>query len=124
MKTFNTYFETKEELLEFTVENKIEDSSSVLVQVFSSQNDEKYIKTLVDIIDDILPLSTLIGSTTDGEISEGKVSINKTVISFTIFEKTSLNLYISNIFNDSFTAGKNLASAIIKKNTNTIRKCC
>ncbi len=118
MKTFNTYFTSKLELEKFILKNNIIDSLSILIQVFTSQNNEKYIDNLTSIIDELLP--SLIGSTTDGEINNGDVSTNKTVISFTIFKKTSLKTYISNKFEDDFRAGVTLASSIIQKDTKVI----
>ena len=120
MKTFNTYFESEEELRVFIVENKIKDSSSLLIQVFTSNNDKDFINTLTTCIDTILPLSHLIGSTTDGEISDGVVSIFKTSISFTIFEKTSLITHIIDDVQNYFEAGKTLAQNLNTEKTKVI----
>ena len=120
MKTFNTYFKTNEELIQFIKTNNITDSTSLLIQVFTSQNDKKYILNLTTIFNKLLPLSVLIGSTTDGEINNGEISTNKTVISFTSFEKTTLNLYISNQYEDDFIAGAIMTKAIITDNTKVV----
>ena len=120
MKTFNTYYTSQEKLKDFLSENKIEDSDSLLIQVFTSNNDEKYITSLSSYIDSILPMSFLVGSTTDGEIMDGLVSTQQTVISFTIFEKTSLELYVSSEFENYIDAGKNLAQNLNKKDIKVI----
>ena len=110
MKTFNTYFASQEELKQFIKENSILDSKSLLIQVFTSNNDETFISSLTAFINEILPLSSLIGSTTDGEIKDGFVSSSETVISFTVFEKTLLKTYISDSFENFFEAGTSLAN--------------
>jgi len=120
MKTTNTYFNSEHELLEFVKKENICDDEKLLIQIFTGNNNFKFIKKLLSIVTEHFPKSKLIGSTTDGEICEGKVSTKKTVISFTTFEKTTLGIYICNNFNDYFEGGKNLATSLIKKDTKVI----
>lgn len=120
MKTVNTYYTSLDNLNSFIQDNNILDSSKLLVQVFSSQNDSAFISNLTKFFSENFPLSSLIGSTTDGEIKDGQVSTNTTVISFTIFEKVTLKTYISNEFENYFQAGVDLATNIIEKDSKVI----
>ncbi|XPV69845.1 MAG: FIST N-terminal domain-containing protein [Halarcobacter sp.] len=120
MKTINTYYSSNDDLNNFIKKNNIQDSSKLLIQVFTSKNDYTFIKNLTEFFSMNFPLASLIGSTTDGEIKDGEVSINSAVISFTIFEKVSLNTYISNKFDNYFEAGANLATNIIKEDSKVI----
>lgn len=120
MKTTNTYFNSEHQLLEFIKKENICDDSKLLIQIFTGKNNFTFIKNLLSIFTKHFPKSTLIGATTDGEICDGKVSTKKTVISFTTFEKTSLDIYICNKFNNYFEGGKNLAKSLIKKDTKVI----
>jgi len=120
MKSINTYYTSLDSLSSFIQDNNILDSSKLLVQVFSSQNDYTFISDLTKFFSENFPLSSLIGSTTDGEIKDGQVSTNTTVISFTIFEKVTLKTYISNEFENYFQAGVDLATNIIEKDSKVI----
>ncbi|WP_052746030.1 response regulator [Sulfurovum lithotrophicum] len=120
MKTYNTYFTSEQALLEFIEEHHIKDSSSLLIQVFTSKNSEVFITELTTIISTTLPYASLIGSTTDGEIKDGLVSTMQTVISFTIFEKTALKTYISNDFENYFEGGAKLARDLYEPKTKVI----
>jgi len=77
MKSINTYYTTKEELALFIIDEKIQDSSSLLIQVFSAINDKSFISTLLSELIQLLPSAVIIGSTTDGEIMDGKVTSEK-----------------------------------------------
>ncbi len=120
MKTTNTYFNSEHELLEFTKKENICDDEKLLIQIFTGKNNFEYIENLISIFTKYFPKSKLVGATTDGEICDGKVSTKKTVLCFTTFEKTTLDIYISNKFNDYFEGGKNLAKSLIKENTKVI----
>ncbi len=120
MRTFNTYYTDQTALEEFIKTNNIQDSSSVLIQVFTAQNSIEFIQSLTSKVDKLLPSSHLIGSTTDGEIKDGEVSTEKTVISFTIFSKTSLKVYISESYDNCKEAGEKLALNLVTKNTKGI----
>ncbi|MEA3521745.1 MAG: FIST N-terminal domain-containing protein, partial [Campylobacterota bacterium] len=120
MKTFNTHYSTLEALQSFILENVIEDSSSLLIQVFTAHNNKSYIESLLKDINYIFSKAVLIGSTTDGEICNGEVSTMSTVISFTQFEKTQLDVYSDSGNDCYFDAGKKLASTIIKPDSKAV----
>jgi len=109
MKTLNTYYTSFEDLKNFVSDNNIKNSDSLLIQIFSSNNDEEFIASLNSCIDTLLPSAIIIGATTDGEIKDGLISTLKTVISFSMFDTTSLKTYISDDFDDYFQAGVNMA---------------
>ena len=119
MKTLNSYYQDKETLEKFVNEN-IKDSSSLLIQVFTAENDIDFIKSVTTQIDRLLPSSQLIGATTDGEIKDGEVSTGKTVLSFTTFSKTSLKVYIASSYDMYREAGERLAFNLIEPNTKAI----
>jgi nitrogen-specific signal transduction histidine kinase len=120
MKTLNAYFNDIENLEKFIKDNAIEDSSKLLIQVFTHENNSSFIKNITNFFSKNFPLSSLIGSTTDGEIKDGLVSTNTTVISFTIFEQITLKTEITNQFDNHFQVGKDIASKIIQKDTKVI----
>lgn len=120
MKTVTTYFTSEAELKSFVEQNKLVDSSKLLIQVFTGNNDSVFIVKITDFFANHFPLSHLIGSTTDGEIKDGIVSTEKTVISFTLFETVKLKTYISGKFEEYFQAGQNLASDLIGDETKVI----
>ena len=120
MITLNTYYSSDTLLNEFIETHNLQDSSKLLIQIFTAQNDFEFITKLTHFFSIHFPLSTLIGATTDGEIKDGYVSTHKTVISFSIFESVHLQSYISDIFDSYHQAGSNLASAVIKDDTKAI----
>lgn len=120
MKTLNAYFKDIKELERFIKDNCIEDSSKLLIQVFTHENNPSYIEQITNYFSKNFPLSSLIGSTTDGEIKDGLVSTNTTVISFTIFEQITLKTEITNQFDNHFQVGKDIASKIIQEDTKVI----
>jgi len=120
MKTINTYYISHDNLSDFIKKNNIKDSSKLLIQIFTHNNDLTFIKELTRFFLENFPLSSLIGSTTDGEIKDGEVSTEKTVISFTIFEKVTLKTHISNEFENYFQAGSDLATNIIQEDSKVI----
>ena len=120
MKTFNTYYTSSSNLKEFIDLNHIENSDSLLIQIFTSNNDKEFILDLFNQLNLYLPKSKVIGSTTDGEIKDGLVSTKQTVISFSLFENTTLSTYIEDNIIDFYQAGVNLASKLIINNTKVI----
>jgi diguanylate cyclase (GGDEF)-like protein len=120
MITINTYYTSDTLLNEFIENHNLQDSSKLLIQIFTAQTDFNFITKLTHFFSIHFPLSTLIGATTDGEIKDGYVSTHKTVISFSIFESVHLKSYISDTFDSYHQAGSNLASAVIQDDTKAI----
>ncbi|TET87999.1 MAG: diguanylate cyclase, partial [Sulfurovum sp.] len=117
MKSINTYYTTKEELESFINDEKIQDSSSLLIQIFSAFNDKTFISTLLSELTPFLPDAVIIGSTTDGEIMNGKVSSGKVVLSFTQFEHTTLKAAAIEHKANGYYSGQYLAKELIGEDT-------
>jgi len=98
----------------------IYDSPSLLIQIFTSENNKKFIESLLQDINQLCPEAMIIGSTTDGEIMSGKVSTHKTVLSFTSFEKTSLKVESIVHKQNGFFSGKYIAEKLIDERTKLI----
>jgi len=117
MTSINTYYTDKEALHSFISHEKVQDSSSLLIQIFTASADESFISTLLSELNTLLPNAAMIGSTTDGEIMNGEVSSGKVVLSFTQFEHTTLKASIIEHQNDGYASGQYLAKELIEPDT-------
>ena len=117
MNSINTYYTTKEELESFINDEKIQDSSSLLIQVFSAINDKTFISTLLSELTQLLPSAVIIGSTTTGEIMDGKVTSGKVVLNFTLFGHTTLKAAAIEHQADGYYSGQYLAKELIGEDT-------
>ena len=117
MKSINTYYDDFQTLQAFLSEHTIEDSPSLLIQVFTSKNDKSFIQTLLNELTTVLPQASIIGSTTDGEIMNAEVSTHKTVLSFTQFKYTQLKTDIVMHKKDGYFSGQSLARSLIQDDT-------
>lgn len=113
MKSVNMYYSDMSRLYAFVEIEKIQNSSALLIQVFTSKNDKSFIEKLLKELRGVFSKAVIIGSTTSGEIMNGEVSTNKTVLSFTLFEHTTLRSHIVTYQEDEFFSGKALAEALI-----------
>lgn len=120
MKSINTYYTDLTGLRSFIQAHSIENSPSLLIQVFTSRNDKQFIEELLIHLSTVLPKAVIIGSTTDGEIMDGRVSTDKTVLNFTLFEHTRLKTEIATHQKDGFFSGQSLAKALIQDDTKLI----
>ena len=120
MKTTNHYYATDDEFKAFLKRAGIVDSRKLLIQVFTSIEDVAGIRALRDNIVSLLPMATLVGTTTDGEICSGEVSTNTTVISLTQFEHTSLQATMVESSNESFINGTLIAQALVEEETKVL----
>ena len=117
MKSINTYYTTKEDLASFINDENIQNSSSLLIQIFSAVNDKTFISTLLSELTLFLPDAVIIGSTTDGEIMNGKVSSDKVVLSFSQFEHTTLKATAIEHTANGYNSGQYLAKELITDDT-------
>ncbi|PHS40960.1 MAG: hypothetical protein COB07_02910 [Sulfurovum sp.] len=120
MKSINTYYTDLTGLRSFIQAHSIENSPSLLIQVFTARNDKQFIEELLIHLGIVLPKAIIIGSTTDGEIMDGKVSTDKTVLSFTKFEHTRLKTEVAIHQKDGFFSGQSLARSLIQDDTKLI----
>jgi hypothetical protein len=115
MRTYNTHYSTISEFRHFIQTQKIGDGYNLLIQIFSSVNDEQFIGSMLYDIGAVLPSAHIIGATTDGEIIQNQVTTQATVVSITVFENTQLHTaYVTDCV-DSTQAGVLMAKALIKE---------
>jgi len=117
MKNINTYYTNKEDLISFIHNENIQNSSSLLIQVFSAIVDKAFISTLLSELTELLPDAVIIGCTTDGEIMDGNVSSQKVVLSFTQFDNTLLKAASIEHKENGYYSGETLAKALIGDDT-------
>ncbi len=117
MKNINTYYTNKKELAAFINDKNIQNSSSLLIQVFSAVADKAFISTLLSELTLLLPDAVIIGATTDGEIMNGRVSSNKVVLSFSQFDHTTLKSTAVTHIANGYNSGQYLAKALIGDDT-------
>ena len=117
MKTINTYYDDFNGLSEFIQKNQkilySHDNSAVLVQIFSGQCDQAFLKRLLVELSELMPHVHILSTTKSGEIMNGIVSGLKTVLSFSIFKQTILHtgFFPKGNLND-FELGQKIASTI------------
>lgn len=115
MKTFNTYYSDKEALERFVKANHLQEEISILVQVFSGETSESFLRRLRDEIIAQLPQAKVIGTTTDGEICDGEVSTRRAVISISCFKETSVETVGVPISRkSSMQSGRQLAEQLLR----------
>jgi len=117
MRNINICYTTKEELESFIDQNKIENSASLLIQIFSASNQEVFIKKLLSEITALLPDAVIIGTSTDGEIINGRILSQSTVLSFTQFEHTTLKASGMEHTDNGYESGRALAKTLIGDDT-------
>ncbi|WP_457744391.1 FIST N-terminal domain-containing protein [Sulfurimonas sp.] len=102
-------------VIDENVKKKINQSESVLIQLFSGEKENK-IKELLSYLTTTFSKALIITSSTDGEIANDKVLTYTSVISISIFENTSLKIaYAQN--ESGFETGKLIAQKLITKDT-------
>ena len=120
MKTFNIRFRSDEKLRDFIYEKQIIDSNDILIQIFSNEKELNKIQKITKLLSELLPTSTMIGTTTDGEIIEGRILTGNIVISITVFDNSYLKSHILNFKDQSYESGVCLGQEIIQKDTKAI----
>ena len=121
MKAFNCYFVDKKILKTFITENRIKEYDSILIQVFSGNNNPQFIKTLTETLKSALPQASIMGTSSSGEILNGEYSQMKVVLSFMCFENIKVKTGI--VLDDKanlYQSGKYLAESLIKEDTKAI----
>ena len=118
MKVFNCYFVDEKLIKEFIKNNSINKYDSILIQVFSGNNNLQFIKVLIETLKTILPQASIIGATSSGEILNGEYSQQKVVLSFMCFENITVKTgIIKNEKYDLYRSGKYLAESLIREDT-------
>jgi len=120
IQTLNSNFNNNDELKAFVLHHNIIDSNKLMIQLFSSFNDEAIIRDKLNTLNELFPNASIIGSTTDGLINNGHVSLENTVVSFTRFEDTTLTTFATDNFDNFYQAGQLLAQNTLQDNTKVI----
>lgn len=120
MRTFNTYFHSRESFRTFLQKHAISDNGRLLVQIFTSLSQRDDIVVLRDAVAAELPSAAIIGTTTDGEICAGLITTDKTVVSITQFDTTSLSTLLIETTSSSFDTGKTIAEALLTPQTSML----
>ncbi len=120
MKSVSYHYEKKSGLEEFVRTHGITDSSALLIQVFTYENERKFIHRLLDELGGFFQKAKIVGTTTDGQILEGKVVLTGAVITFSEFEKTSLKLSWHEHEDEGYASGRELAKRLVGKNTQAL----
>ncbi|WP_373484026.1 diguanylate cyclase [Acetobacterium sp.] len=74
--------------------NHLNNSVSVVVQIFSSDRNPDWMMEIEAALRVTMPRGVIVGVTTMGEIAAGRLRINTTVISFAYFEKTQIQGFL------------------------------
>ncbi|WP_457749948.1 FIST N-terminal domain-containing protein [Sulfurimonas sp.] len=116
MKTYN-YLIDEDDLSEvFNKEyEEIIQSNSILIQVFSGQNRQRFEEILI-FLEEKFKNAKIIASSTDGEIYEGKVFQLTSVVSISTFNATHLQLAHAQI-GSAFDNGVELAKKLVTSKT-------
>ena len=115
MKHFAFNLDDKKSLSKIIQKYKKHNYKSVLVQIFSSQTNEKKLTIIVKKISKKFQNAVIIGATTAGEILNAKMYDNSTIVSISFFKKTTLKVgYAKKIDKKS---GMKLSSQLCGKNT-------
>jgi len=121
MKAFNCYFVDEKTLNTFITENRIKEYDSILIQVFSGNNDPQFIKKLIETLKPLLPQASIIGASSSGEIMNGEYSQGKVVLSFMCFENIKVKTgIVKDQKTNLYQSGKYLAESLIEEDTKAI----
>ena len=118
MNTVTLEYKSIQNLEKFIKTNHLNNSESILIQIFTSNNNKQFILTLIDNILVEIPNAKIIGSSTCGEISNKGSLTDSTVISFSTFEKTKIETKLCTYNESSFTTGQDLIKEFDHTNKN------
>ncbi len=102
MKSLNTYYTGKEELESFVNNKNIQNSSSLLIQIFSALTNSTLIETILSELTQFLPDAAIIESTTDNKAIDEKVVL----LSFTRLEHTIVKFNAVKCKTDGYDTGQ------------------
>ncbi len=112
MNTLTLEYKTPSQLEQFIdINNILLSSDKLLIQVFTSQNNQEFILELRSNILNKLPSAKIIGSTTCGEISNNGAIYDATVISFMIFDNTIIKTNLVEYNISSYAMGQDILTS-------------
>lgn len=120
MKTQNICFTDLKNLADFIVKHDYAAAKNLLIQVFTSDLENKYLEQILELLTNNLPSSVIIGATTDGEILDGKSVSQQTIISFTVFKNVTLKAQLYDLNQSHFKLGNIITEDLYKSSTKAI----
>lgn len=121
MKLINHIYNNNVELETFIKNNQLINRQNILIQIFTQNNDKKFIQELLNTILENIPSAKIIGATTSFEISSKGLHQDETVISFSLFKETVIKTYYIESDDNCFETGKNLINKIENPNDSDIK---
>lgn len=119
MKTYNIAYSNINSLQAWITSIDFTQSKSVLVQLFSGDDDYQLLLQISSVLQENINDLTIIGASTAGEILEGEMLDENIVISLSVFETATLNS-CSFSLDDSYSLGKQVAHTIVSKETKAV----
>ena len=93
MKLLNYQYKDKISLNEYIKKHDIQNTNNTFIQIFYSQiEDDKLVLDIKNYINELLPNSSIMGTSTAGVIHDNKVKNHEIIISFSIFEKSNTSI--------------------------------
>lgn len=92
MQNFNHIFTSQKKFKSFLEEHKISESDKPFIQLFIGNNDTENLQNILSVINTLLPLASIISTSTAGEIIDGQMVENSAVLSLTIFQSTNVHV--------------------------------
>lgn len=95
------------------VQSDAKSSSSILIQILSSQDKMNLLKGIVTEIESDLPSAVVVGTTTIGEITDGQLQLGTILLSISFFKTTALKTVAkSYVVGNEFADGQELICSI------------
>jgi len=113
MKTTTLEYDNIENFNDY-IDTNIEDKNSdkILVQVFTSVNNDDFISNLTKNILKKMPNAKIIGATSCGEISQKGMLHEATILSISVFQSTTLKTTLINSEESCFLMGQNIVNSL------------
>ena len=95
MKQYNFNLSSIESLAEILQSKELSSPNnfqSLLIQIFSANNDCEWYQSIAKTIRITFPTAMIVGATSVGEITDGKIFTNSTSLLFSFFENSSIHL--------------------------------
>lgn len=86
MKTYSHIYSTKNRLETFLSDHAIVDNSKLFIQVFCGAPETMLLQIALNHLAELLPLATVMATTTAGEIIEGGLTERSIIVSFSLFD--------------------------------------
>ncbi|MDQ0268786.1 EAL domain-containing protein [Cytobacillus purgationiresistens] len=112
-QTITCRYENDNQLKGYILDKRLQDSSQLLVQVYSGILDLEKISHLLHTLQSILPNAVIAGCSTSGEIMNGQIYEQQIILCFTSFDKTEILPLMIN--KEELSREKAISETTIKK---------